>query len=149
MKTTLLVAALTVVSFLAGIGFHGAVERDRVSHRSPAYTLGARFHRDSPDGGGWKAIEDAPQDGTIVEIRNNYGVAPTYFLFSYVPGNVYHEGRWVSVKNPQMGLDGGPMVQWRPFAGDPQTYVDPTHGMQKDRDYWRGAVDASCGQMSP
>lgn len=99
------------------------------------------------------SIATAPRDGTIIEIKNTYGVAPSYALFRWSGEIAWPDGRttttspyWQSVKDCRSGLDGeGPWATWRPFIGDPSMYVDPTNGAQHTSEYWRGATAAKHG----
>lgn len=50
--------------------------------------IGAAHQHACHDTSGWRDIASAPRDGTIIEIRNCYGVAPTYGLFRW--GDDYH-----------------------------------------------------------
>lgn len=85
--------------------------------------------------GHWKPLEDAPHDGTIVEVNNTYGVAPTYGIFRF------KDGSWAEVA-PQkdMGLISERCQFFRPFTGDPDKYVDPTNGAQMKTKYWCDAM---------
>lgn len=99
---------------------------------------GARaFHTPTGD---WRSIDTVPRDGTLVELRNNYGVLPTYSLCRWM------DGRW---KNAHPAQGGGPIdgayLQWRPYDGDLANYVDPTGGVQWNAAYWRGGVAAKYG----
>jgi hypothetical protein len=104
----------------------------------------------------WKSIQTAPRDGTIVELKNTYGIAPWYGIFRWTSkikvtsqdqdGNQtvseIDQGSptWVSVDNPGSGVDDGDHLQWRPYSGNPDAYVDPTGGAQKTGEYWRRAA---------
>src|SRR6185369_862504 len=37
--------------------------------------VGATWALEPPDGDDWQSMETAPRDGTVVEMRNSYGVA--------------------------------------------------------------------------
>lgn len=111
------------------------------------------MHSSSSD---WRSIDSAPRDGTVVEIKNTYGVAPWYGLYKWTGkrtsrdqhGNVHEynsEPAWVSATDGSISISGEGHIKWRPYAGEVQTYSDPTGGMQNDMAYWRGAVAAKHG----
>lgn len=106
--------------------------------------MGARSTMHVNDGGGWRPRETAPLDGTAVEIKNSYGVAPTYSLSKW-------DGRyWQHVNNPNSGTCDGAHVSWRPYSGDPAAYVDPTGGAQDTVEYWdRAVIQATGGLLNP
>jgi len=84
----------------------------------------------------WRTMHSAPRDGSYVEIRCTYGIAPWYGLFRWTTdGLVFSsDGRKpFKLDNPEwVGLDGkgimneGSAFMWRPFTGDPSSYIDPT-----------------------
>lgn len=84
------------------------------------------FNQATMADGGWLSMDTAPRDGSVVEIKNSYGILPTYGLHRWAedfPGS----GRkgWQSATNPHMGLgDSEHVYQWRPYAGEPSDYVD-------------------------
>jgi hypothetical protein len=82
--------------------------------------------------GGWQRIVSAPRDGTAIEIKNDYGIMPTYSLCKWVHG----EG-WKYVNDESRGVIDGDHLTWRPYEGDPANYVDPTNGAQETREYWQ------------
>lgn len=110
------------------------------------------------DGAGWQPICLAPRNGTVIEIRNSYGVAPWYGLFRWTtdgfsssPGGLVRatlaRAEWVRVdgEHPGSMVTDGPHLTWRPYTGDISGYADPTGGLQDDMAYWRGAVAAKHG----
>lgn len=104
---------------------------------------------------GWRSMDTAPRDGTWVELKCTYGVAPWYCIARWTDEQISHdqEGQahtykaskssWVKRKG------GGPFdegsLHWRPYAGEVASYVDPTGGMQDNPAYWRGAVASKYG----
>ncbi len=84
---------------------------------------------------GWSNIQDAPTDGTIIEIQNNWGVAPTFGLYQRV------DGRWQNAHDKRSGVSDGPHLSWRPSKQAVGEYVDPTGGAQDTANYWLQA----CG----
>jgi hypothetical protein len=103
---------------------------------------GARAAHGVNDGGGWVPMDSAPHDGTVIEIKNSYGVAPSYGLYRWIDDM---GGRWAQVGQDNSSFDDGPKFSWRPYLGDPAHYVDPTHGAQRSAAYWRGAAAAVSG----
>lgn len=110
----------------------------------------------------WRTMDSAPRDGTVIEIQNNYGVAPWYGIFRY-GGKMTIESctlesdgttffpcdnpkfvevdagdSWVSVDRPGHGLDPKDerYWKWRPHT-DSAPYVDPTGGAQNTAAYWQ------------
>lgn len=83
---------------------------------------------------GWSNIQDAPRDGTVIEIQNNYGVAPTWSICRWQGGG------WERADNPSHGVGDGPWLSWRAYEGEVSDYIDPTNGQQDTADYWRLAV---------
>ena len=82
--------------------------------------------------GNWQPILTAPRDGTIIEILNSYGAAPTYSINKW-DGNIWKDAQ---------GKPTFPCNQclfWRPFTDDPSKYVDPTNGAQETVAYWCAA----------
>ena len=43
----------------------------------------ATFTVPLPEATAWRPINTAPRDGTVIEIKNNYGLAPWYDLFRW------------------------------------------------------------------
>ena len=95
------------------------------------------------DNGGWKPISTAPMDGTVIELKNNYGLVPTYSLSKRV------ENSWQNAKDPSSSIMDHPSHQWREYNGDESSYVDPTGGMQNDVNYWRAAVAVRHPALAP
>ena len=83
----------------------------------------------------WNNIQDAPRDGTTIEIQNNWGVAAHYGICKWSCGG------WVYVHDELMGMSDGPHLSWRPYSGGAADYIDPTNGEQNTDEYWRRA----CG----
>jgi hypothetical protein len=121
---------------------------------------GAYYAQHSEVTGGWRPMYSAPHDGTVVEVRNTYGVAPWYGLFRWNPhvkvkaydekgndvGFEYDDPkRWIDVSDGSSFQEDKDFT-WRPYAGDPRTYVDPTGGAQNSMAYWRGAAAEASGR---
>lgn len=110
-------------------------------------------------------MSTAPRDGTIIELRCSYGVAPWYDLYRWtdeiqvevIGYDTDAEGKWrqrdlgfetskgtrkkwVSATRPGHSMASEESLHWRPApAGSPANYVDPTNGAQKTNEYWRNA----------
>ena len=82
----------------------------------------------------WMQIATAPQDGTVVEIRCTYGVAPWYGAYRFV------DGRWINFNDPSRIFHPDTSFTWRPLLVSPNEYKDPTGGLQYEMAYWRGAM---------
>ena len=93
----------------------------------------------SRDFSGWRSMDTAPRDGTIVELKCTYGVAPWYNLFRW------SDGRWEQHDDPSMGVSSEDSLHWRPYSGEPSAYADPTGGAQNDAAYWRSAAARAHG----
>ncbi len=93
----------------------------------------------------WRNITEAPRDGSVIEIQNNYGIAPWYGIFKWV-----NERGWVDATDDNMGLgsDDGDHLSWRPFDGSPPSYVDPTNGAQDTNEYWLRACGMSASHQT-
>lgn len=116
-----------------------------------ALQVGARQQEfDSCDFDGWRSMDTAPRDGTWVELKCTYGVAPWYCLARWTDEQIVYcgdgatkkfKGRQPSWVKPD---GGGPFdeasLHWRPYAGEVASYTEPTGGMQNDMAYWRGAI---------
>lgn len=82
----------------------------------------------------FKSMDTAPRDGTIIEVMNSYGFRPTFALAQFIEDPHGGEFRgypdstrcWVSESN----------LSWRPYDGDPDSYIDPTGGAQNTFRYW-------------
>jgi hypothetical protein len=109
--------------------------------------------------GGWRTMQSAPRDGTIVEMIQTYGVAPWYGIFKWVKEKVNAQtncvqiksgvvsssgtacappaaiGRWQSAEDDHSGVVENKCLFWRPYEAKGK-YVDPTGGAQKSVAYW-------------
>lgn len=100
-------------------------------------------------------METAPRDGTVIEVRCTYGVAPWYGIYRWgdkitvVQDGITHEmhgqPRWVKVGDECSGFLEDQTFSWRPVTGMVSSYVDPTGGRQDDPAYWRAAVARKYG----
>lgn len=106
-------------------------------------------HRTPP---GWRSMESAPRDGTMIEIQNNWGVAPWFGRFRWND----EDGRWRQVGSEVFNEEGrliqwsacdadGDWLSWRPAPQHDGVYVDPTGGAQFTSEYWLQA----CGIPAP
>lgn len=105
----------------------------------------------------WISMNTALRDGTIIEIRNNYGVAPSYGIYRWTNETKCISNNGISKfkddkfswQNAQPDQSGSPFdetsLTWRPYNGTVEDYRDPTEGMQNDMAYWRGAVASKYG----
>lgn len=104
--------------------------------------------------GSWQTMGSAPRDGTWVEIKNSYGVAPYFGLARWTTDGLaqgseglvpfqHEKPQWVTDDGGGYGSED--KLTWRPYDGDIKAYVDPTNGMQNSPAYWRGAVCAEHG----
>lgn len=91
----------------------------------------------------WQRIESAPRDGTPIELRNDYGIAPTYSLSKWV-----QDRGWVHANDDSRGVGDGPWLTWRPYEGNAKDYIDPTNGAQETPEYWRAASGKNGGWIS-
>jgi hypothetical protein len=82
--------------------------------------------------GDWKSLNSAPHDGTVVEVLNTYGLAPTYGLFKYVKADKW----WQDVRKANQGIVSEVCMYFRPYNGTVSAYVDPTGGAQDSVAYW-------------
>lgn len=89
---------------------------------------------------GWSDMTSAPTDGTVIEIQNNYGIAPCFGLYKR------QDEKWIDVvashQNSTMYISEGDIIAFscRPYTGTVEDYVDPTFGEQDKPEYWRNAV---------
>lgn len=129
-------------------------------NNQPMLQAGAVAQRDMRQSQDWRPINSAPRDGTVIEVRNTWGVAPTYQLVRWTDEMTainFNSGvrvpfkaqtpSWVAV-DPNAGgspAGEGSWLMWRPYSGDISKYVDPTGGAQMSPAYWRGAVAAKYG----
>lgn len=121
-----------------------------------ALQAGAEYHRTMGQSQGWLPISQAPRDGTIIEVRCTYGVAPWYGLYRWTSNtkfigqdgklfDVVMAPRWAKVGDDSSGFTEGPTFTWRPYTRDPSAYSDPTGGLQNSAAYWRGAAAQERG----
>lgn len=85
----------------------------------------------------WLPMSSAPRDGTVVELRNSFGIAPWYGLFRWIADDI--RPSWRSAADPRSGIAdcvSDFQLAWRPTTQSPDEYVDPTNGAQDTRDYW-------------
>lgn len=116
---------------------------------------GAVAHRTMYRQDDWRSMDTAPRDGTYVELKCTYGVAPWYCIARWTDEGIAHgpNGKQHPFKRDRPSWrkpeGGGPFseghLQWRPYKGTVESYVDPTDGMQDSMAYWRGAVAAKYG----
>ena len=109
----------------------------------------------------WQDMSTAPRDGTVIELRCNYGTRPWYARHRWtdeiaVYGRTWidEKGReyrrdfdvrirrlpkptWLSLDQPNCTVDDERYLTWRPIV-DSDTYVDPTNGAQYTQRYWGG-----------
>jgi hypothetical protein len=104
----------------------------------------------------WQAMFSAPRDGTVIELRNDYGVASSFGLAKWTDQLKSMDGSsqitnshpvWEFVDKLQANnfMDGDNSLSWRPYHGEISAYVDPTCGFQEDPKYWREAVAKKYG----
>lgn len=108
-----------------------------------AQTSGAYFSQNMQTiAASFNPMESAPRDGTVIEVINTYGLAPTFALVKF------KNNSWLVLPErsefQQMEME-GPTLRWRAYAGTVEKYVDPTHGLQNDQQYWMGAFCAKYG----
>lgn len=84
-------------------------------------------------GNGWKTMDSAPKDGSVVELAQMHGLAPSYGLYKWVRGS------WQSIKDEHKGMSQD-CAYWRPVKVDIKSYVDPTGGKQDTIKYWCDAM---------
>ena len=82
----------------------------------------------------WKDITTAPKDGSIIEIQNNWTLAPWYTL------SIWNNDceSWQNLENGKVinsfHINGG-HLKWREFKGNILRYKDPTNGEQFKPNY--------------
>ena len=94
----------------------------------------------------WKPLSSAPHDGTVVEVLNTYGVAPTYGVFAWTKSPL-PEGWWQNQQDKHLGLGGEDCMFYRPYhpvKGRP--YIDPTNGQENKIRYWCDAMRLAYDQ---
>lgn len=116
---------------------------------------GAYFRQTMDQQQDWHPIGTAPKDGTVIEVRCTYGVAPWYGLFIWKEIVVLHDNNgeshemrspgWKRVGDDSSSFEEGSSFTWRPYRGMTISYIDPTGGAQDSPAYWRGAAAASHG----
>jgi hypothetical protein len=97
--------------------------------------------------GGWRSMDGAPRDGTVIEIKCTYGVAPWFALAKWTdkiqttiqsgdgkPPEPYEmtlgSPTWVIQGREGGSVGGESTLFWRPYGGNQTAYVDPTNGAQ-------------------
>lgn len=122
-----------------------------------ALAAGAAAQKSEKDMTTWRSMDSAPRDGSWVELKCTYGVAPWYCVARWTNEStaldcstgdrISFTAREHSWQKPD---GGGPSseshLHWRPYAGTVENYVDPTGGAQNNMAYWRGAVAAKYGK---
>jgi hypothetical protein len=91
---------------------------------------------------GWNNINAAPRDGTVIEIQNNWGVAPWFGLYKWVGGR-----GWQDAADERSSVSDGEHLSWRSYSGDLVAYVDPLNGAQDTMEYWDDAVVRATGGL--
>lgn len=82
----------------------------------------------------WQPMASAPRDGTAIEVRCTFGVAPWYGLYHWI--DTPFGSRWAKVGDENSGFTEDSTFMWRPYGGASKSYVDPTGGAQETSDYW-------------
>lgn len=88
----------------------------------------------------WKPIQDAPRDGTVIEVLETYGIAPWYGIYKWVElAGPYSDdrtprGHWMSAENDHTGVIENPCLFWRSYNKTGK-YIDPTNGAQDTVEY--------------
>lgn len=88
----------------------------------------------------FQAMDNAPRDGTLIEICENSGYRAYYSLVEFK--NLWGEDVWLTVPERDnmaqyYGQDVEPSMKWRNTTQKRETYVDPTNGRQNTPEYWR------------
>jgi hypothetical protein len=68
----------------------------------------------------WKSITTAPRDGTVIELKNSYGILPTFSLCRWT------ESGWRKHDDPMSGVIDGPHLEWREYGGGEYRDYNPT-----------------------
>lgn len=125
-------------------------------NNSQLLNAGAIAYVTQGQGQDWRPISSAPHDGTVIEVRCTYGVAPWYGIYRWTDTRKLRdqngqesewksEPSWVKVSDESSGFIEDSTFTWRPYSGRVSSYVDPTGGAQNSAAYWRGAVTAKYG----
>ncbi len=79
------------------------------------------------DDNGWQSMASAPRDGTVIEIRNDYGVMSSYGLYRWSSDGI----PWLSATQPMTGYghDMEQHLRWRAYSGDPTSYDEGRSGV--------------------
>jgi len=109
---------------------------------------------------GYRSMATAPRDGTVIEVKCSYGIAPWYGLFSWTdealaytsgPGRgptriekIKTQPGWYRPDRPG-GIHAEHTCEWRPYQKPVDRYVDPTGGAQEQSSYWLRAVARQHG----
>lgn len=125
------VQAATTASLAAGVAIRSAMMTTMHRH-------GRHVVHDA--GGDWRDMASAPRDGTTIEVRCTYGIAPWYGLYKWAAAPYGGTEGWRKVSDENSSFTEDPSFSWRPYDGDPGSYVDPTGGAQNTRNYWLRAA---------
>lgn len=89
--------------------------------------------------GGWQSHTTAPRDGTVIEMLETYGIAPTYGIFQWKrwAGGDY---AFVDAVDANLSVVEDECLFWRPYRRPVVVYVDPTGGAQNKVAYWCSAA---------
>jgi hypothetical protein len=83
---------------------------------------------------GWKTIDSAPKDGTVLEGMQTYGIAPYWSTVRFV------NNHWVSGIDAAISLEPSTCLMWRPLKVAVLSYQEPTLGKQDTTGYWCDAM---------
>lgn len=92
---------------------------------------------------GWRTMQSAPRDGTVIEFMETFGIAPWYDLYRWAVVESGSSARWVnsgSSGRAGNGVGEDSCLFWRPYKGNPNAYHDPTNGEQNSTSYWCAAM---------
>lgn len=78
----------------------------------------------------WHEMDSAPRDGTVIELKNTYGLAPWYGLFKWT------EHGWEDAIQSGRTISDDDYINWRRYSGEIESYQDPTSGAQETTHYW-------------